>query len=171
MSNSLVEARVAASLGAYEPEIATQLREARRRLRSMFPDGFELVFDNYNALVFGISPTERTSDAFISVAGYPRWVTLFFLHGAGLRDPAGLLEGQGKQVRSIRLEAAADISKAQVQALIAQAALPHAPAFLAAPPLTTVIKLVATKRRPRRPASNAPATGRPTKSKRASTRA
>jgi hypothetical protein len=103
MRASAIESQVAVFLGKYTPVVEAQLREARSRLRALFPRGFELVYDNYNALVFGISPTERTSDVFLSVAGYPKWVTLFFLHGDGLRDPSGLLEGQGKQVRSIRL--------------------------------------------------------------------
>ncbi len=77
----------------------------------MFPHGFELVFDNYNPLVFGISPTDRTADAFVSIAGYPKWVTLFFLNGKGLDDPEGLLVGEGKQVRSIRLAASGDLDQ------------------------------------------------------------
>ena len=129
-----------------------QLREARSALRGIFPRGFELVFDNYNALVFAISPTGKTSEAFISVAGYPRWVTLFFLHGASLRDPHNLLEGSGKQVRSIRLETPASISTPEVEALIEQAVKPHRRALQAAPTLTTTIKTVVAKQRPRRPA-------------------
>jgi len=159
MSVVSTESQIEAFLGKYMPEVEGLLREARGRLRFMFPRGFELVFDNYNALVFGISPTERTSDAFLSVAGYPKWVTLFFLHGASLHDPKGLLEGQGKQVRSIRLKQAADISTPEVEALIAQAVLPRAAAFVAAPALATVIKLVVAKQRSRRPASSAMAPG------------
>lgn len=151
-STDPVEAQIATFLEEYTPEIETQLREARRRLRARFARGFELVFSNYNALVFGISPTQKTSDAFISVVGYPRWVTLFFLNGAALRDPARLLEGEGKQVRSIRLKSAADIGTVQVQALMAQAVVPRAAALREAPPLVTIIKTVVTKRRPRRPA-------------------
>jgi len=148
-----IESQIAAFLGKYTPAIEAQLRDARARLRVRFPRGFELVFDNYNALVFGISPTERTRDAFISVVGYPKWVTLFFLHGRDLHDPQGLLEGQGKQVRSIRLKQAAEIDSPEVAALIAQAIVPCEPALLAAPPLSTIIKMVAAKQRPRRPAS------------------
>src|SRR5438445_580212 len=153
MRASAIESQVAVFLGKYTPVVEAQLREVRSRLRALFPRGFELVYDNYNALVFGISPTERTSDVFLSVAGYPKWVTLFFLHGDGLRDPSGLLEGQGKQVRSIRLQATADIDTPEVQVLIAQAVLPYGSALLAAPSLTTVIKSVSAKQRPRRPAS------------------
>jgi hypothetical protein len=155
MSLSLQESKIETFIAKYSPEVAAQLREARARLRSFFPRGFELVFDNYNALVFGFSATEQTKDAFISVAGYPKWVTLFFLYGAQLHDPKGLLEGTGKQVRSIRLKTPSDINKTEVEELIAQATLPHEAALQAAPPLTTTIKLVVAKQRPRRPASKA----------------
>ena len=151
-----MEAQIAGFLAKYTPAIETQLREARARLRAMFPRGFELVFDNYNALVFGISPTERTSESFLSVAGYPKWVTLFFLNGAALHDPHGLLEGEGKQVRGIRLKEPASINTPEVQALITQAVAPYESAFLAAPGLTTVVKLVSAKQRPRRPTSAGP---------------
>ncbi len=155
MNLSQQESQIEAFVAKYSPEVAAQLREARARLRSFFPRGFELVFDNYNALVFGISTTERAKEAFISVAGYPKWVTLFFLLGAQLRDPKGLLEGSGKQVRSIRLKAPEDINKTEVEALIAQAVRPHESALEAAPPLTTIIKMVVAKQRPRRPVSKA----------------
>jgi hypothetical protein len=151
MKSTETEAEIAAFLGRYTPAIEAQLREARSRLCAMFPRGFELVFDTYNALVFGISPTERRSDSFLSVAGYPKWVTLFFLNGVDLHDPAGLLEGQGKQVRSIRLKHPADINSPEVQALIAQAVARYESALRVAPILTTVIKSVAVKQRSRRP--------------------
>lgn len=155
MKLSPQESQIEAFIAKYSPEVAAQLREARARLRSFFPHGFELVFDNYNALVFGISSTERAKEAFISVAGYPKWVTLFFLYGAQLRDPTGLLEGSGKQVRSIRLKTPEDINKSEVEEFIAQAIRPYESTLQAAPPLTTTIKMIVAKQRPRRPASKA----------------
>jgi len=59
-----VESRIDTFLARYTPEIAAQLREARARLRAAFPRGVEMVYDNYNALVFGIGAGERRSDAF-----------------------------------------------------------------------------------------------------------
>jgi len=119
-------------------------------MHALFPRGHELVYDNYNALVFGFSPTERTSDALLSVAGYPRWVTLFFLRGAALDDPHKLLQGAGSQVRSIRLAAVECLDRPEVLSLIEQAVQPHAAAFGAAPALSTVVKSVSLKQRPRR---------------------
>ena len=150
-----VEARIEAFVARYAPAIAAQLRDARRRLRAHFPRGVEMVFDNYNALVFGIGPTDQSRASFISIAGYPKWVTLFFLDGAGLDDPQGLLEGDGKQVRGIRLATPADMDSPAVAALIAQAIAPHADALAAAAPLSTVIKAEVQKQRPRRPAAKA----------------
>ena len=147
------ERRITAFVDKFSPTIADQLRDARRRLRAHFPRGVEMVFDNYNALVFGIGPTDQSRDSFISIAGYPKWVTLFFLDGASLRDPDGLLEGDGKQVRGIRLKTPADLDSPAVAALIDQAAAPYRDALASAPPLTTVIKMEVEKQRPRRPAA------------------
>lgn len=138
-------------LGRYAPDIEKTLRDAREKLRAHFPRGFELVFDNYNALVFAMSPTEKSRDAFVSVAGYPKWVTLFFLYGADLDDPKGLLEGTGKQVRSIRLESAKDLDRRDVKALVKRAIAPFAKELRAAPPRTTIVSAVSAKRRDRSP--------------------
>ncbi len=151
MSES-VEKQISSFVGKYSPEIATQLRDARKRLRSLFPRGYELVFDNYNALVFGISPTENSRDAFVSIAGYPRWVTLFFLHGADLPDPGKLLQGSGKQVRSIRLKHPDEFDVPAVRELIERARDPYSASLDAAPALRTVLKLQIASPRPRRPA-------------------
>jgi len=151
MTAASVEARIGEFVSRYSPQIGPELREARARLRALFCRGFELVYDNTNALVFAISPTPVSTDAFVSVAGYPRWVTLFFSHGERLHDPQRLLQGRGRRVRSIRLQTAAMINTPEVEALILQAALPLKKAFLAAPPLATAIKAVAATQRPRRP--------------------
>ena len=147
------ERRIAGFVDKYTPAIAAQLRDARQRLRAHVPRGVEMVFDNYNALVFGIGPTDRTRESFVSIAGYPKWVTLFFLDGASLHDPEGLLEGDGKQVRGIRLKTAADMATPAVAALIAQVIATRRDALAAAAPLSTVIKAEVEKQRPRRPAT------------------
>lgn len=167
---SSTESQIAGFLGKYTPAIEAQLREARARLRAMFPRGCELVYDNYNALVFAISPSERTSEAFLSVTGYPKWVTLFFLNGAALNDPTKLLEGEGKQVRGIRLKSPDTINSPAVQALIAQAVSPYESAFLSAPALRTIVKPVSAKQRPRRPVPAGSAPHAPPASERRATR-
>jgi len=144
------ETDIATFLAKCSPEIAAQLRGARTKLQALFPRGCELVYDNYNALVFCFGPTDRASSAILSVAGYPRWITLFFAKGKLLQDPAGLLQGTGSTVRSIRLGSAADLDHPVVRALITQAIHPQLPALEAAPLLQTIIKSISTRQRPRR---------------------
>lgn len=147
-------------MSKYTPEIATQLSLARAHLSSRFARGYELVYDNYNGLVFGFGPTERASDAIVSVAGYPRWVTLFFLKGRELADPSHLLKGTGSTVRSIRLEPFAVLRAPEVQRLLDAAIGRCAEALGNAPPLSTVVKSVSHKQRPRRPPAAAPSGSR-----------
>jgi hypothetical protein len=145
-----VRASIRSFVAKYDPAIASQLRACRRKVRALIPRGFEMVYDNYNGLVFGFSPTERPSDALLSIVGYPRWVALFLLQGASVADPDGLLQGTGRQVRSLRLGAPGDLDDPKVRALIARALSPAARAFAAAPPLRTIVKSVSAKQRPRR---------------------
>lgn len=153
MKQSPIESQIDACLAKYSPEVSVQLRSARTRLQAMFPQGHELVYDTYNALVFAFSSTLRSSGAILSVAGYPKWVNLFFSHGADLDDPDRLLQGAGSRVRSIRLRSAEHLLEPAVQALIAQAMEPHREVLLHASPLQTCIKSMATKQRSRRPAA------------------
>jgi len=139
-------------LAKYSLPVAKQLSAARAKLRALFPTGYELVYDNYNALVFGFGPTARASDAVVSIAGYPEWVRLFFLRGAFLEDPQDLLEGAGAQVRSIRLASPHDIDRREIVALIRQAKEVHRAGFSTAAPLSTVVKSVSRKQRPRQSA-------------------
>ena len=147
-----MEAEIASFLGKYTPELRRTFAAARVKMRVLFPRGFELVYDNYNALVFGYSATERASAALVSIAGYPKWVTLFFLKGSVLADPTRRLEGSGKTVRGIRLASPETLDEPDVKALLVDAMRSQTSAFAQAPALRTVVKSVSGKQRPRRPA-------------------
>ena len=151
-----VRSQIDAFVAQYTPEIATQLRRARADLRKLIPKGYELVYDSHNALVFAFGPTVRASDPVISIAGYPNWVTLFFARGKALDDPQDLLEGTGATIRSIRLVPFGVMRSRPVRALIRQAVAARADSFRQAPALTTVLKAVSPKRRPRTPGSPKP---------------
>jgi len=135
----------------YSPEIAAQLRRARAELRKLVPNGYELVYDNYNALVFAFGPTSKASELVGSSAGYPNWVTLFFAKGKALEDPEGLLQGSGTAIRSIRLTPFATLKSRPVQALLKRALAAQTRSFKQAPPLSTLVKTVSAKQRARRP--------------------
>ncbi len=138
-------------IDCYTPEVAALARSVLARMREILPGAVELVYDNYNALVIGFGPTDRTSDAVFSVALYPRWVNLFFLQGVMLPDPCGLLQGTGKQVRSIRVADVTDLDRPDVRELI-DCAVDLGPApFDSCSPGRLVIKSISPSQRPRRP--------------------
>jgi hypothetical protein len=151
MKANAASGEIAGFIAKFSPEMVRTIKACRAKMRRIFPRGYELVYDNYTALAFGYAPSERASEVPVSFAAYPRWATLFFLQGAALKDPLGLLEGSGSRVRSIRLESASDLGKVAIKALIAQAVKPRAKQFAAAPRITTVVRAVSAKQRPRRP--------------------
>jgi hypothetical protein len=141
-----------AFLDKYSPTIATLARACLDKMRARLPGTVQLVYDNYNALVIGFGPSERASEAVFSIALYPRWVTLFFLQGAGLPDPKHLLKGSGKVVRHVVLASAADLDQPAVQGLMATARKRAEPAIDPDAKGSLVIRSVSAKQRPRRPA-------------------
>jgi hypothetical protein len=97
------EQQLESFLAKYDPEVATFARRALAKMRKLVPGAVEMVYDNYNWLVIGFSPTERPSEAIFSLVLPPGRVTLCFLQGAGLPDPVKRLQGSGNVVRNIRL--------------------------------------------------------------------
>jgi len=139
-------------MAKYDPAIAAEGRSALATLRRILPGGGELVYDNYNWLVVGFGPTERPSEAVLSLVFTPRWLTLcFLLHGAQLSDPERLLRGSGSRVRNIRLASAKDLNRPAVRALIGEALSRGWPGFDQRRPRRLIIKSISAKQRPRRP--------------------
>src|SRR5271168_2697791 len=116
------EAQLDEFLAKFTPEVEATARQALKKIRARLPGAIELVYDNYNALAIGFSPTERASDAIFSIALYPRWVSLFFLiNGTTLHDPDCYLRGGGSRVRHTVLENAATFDDPAVLDLMGQA--------------------------------------------------
>jgi hypothetical protein len=136
----------------FAPDVARIARAALTKVRKLTPGAIEIVYDNYNALAIGFSPTGRASDAILSVALYPRWVSVFFLQGAKLPDPKKRLRGSGSRVRHIVLEAARDLDEPAVRELIDLALSRTKVSLDPGQRRQLVIKSVSAKQRPRRPA-------------------
>jgi hypothetical protein len=137
-------------MARYSPAVAADARQALAFLRQRLPTATRLVYDNYNALVIGFGASEKAGDIILSIALYPRWVTLFFLRGVDLPDPHGLLEGSGSQVRGVRLDPISRLETAEVGALI-DAAVANAPPLPPSGQGELIIKSISAKQRPRMP--------------------
>jgi hypothetical protein len=136
-------------LHRFSPEIVALARAARARLRRRFPRAIEMVYDNYNALVIGYSPTERPSDAVLSLVIFPKRVSVCFIQGKHLPDPDGVLQGNGNQVRFIRLDPrAAILETPPLKALLSEAVAFGDTPFAGSRQL--VITAISKKQRPRR---------------------
>jgi hypothetical protein len=145
------ERQVRSYIAKYSPEVARVARQARGKIRKLLPGAVELVYDNYNALALAFGPTDRPSDLILSIALYPRWVSLFFTRGAKLADPHGLLRGSGSKIRHVVIQRAVLLDSAPVKALIKEALATH-PRRLTDGRGRTIIQSVSAKQRPRRPA-------------------
>ena len=142
-------------LDKYTPEVAAFARLALTKMRRLMPGAIEMVYDNYYALVVGFGPSERPSEAIFSIALYPDHVSLCFLQGARLQDPAGLLEGSGNVVRHIRLFTAGSpdprrLDDRDVRMLIASGLLDAKVQMPAKPQRKLIIRAISAKQRPRR---------------------
>jgi len=146
------EAQLAGFLAKYTPEIASLAEGALAKMRSYLPGATELVYDNYNALAIGFGPSDRASEAIFSIALYPRWVSLFFLHGADLPDPDRVLQGTGTSARHMILKSPSTLDEPSVQVLIEHALLGATVPIDPTRAGRLVIKSVSEQQRSRRPA-------------------
>ncbi len=121
------QAQLDSFIDKFTPEVASLTRELLVKMKRRVPGATIMVYDNYNALAIGFGPTEKASQAVLSLAVMPRWVTLCFLHGVGLPDPHRILRGSGNQVRHVRLHTAEAIDDPRVQDLISAALDPCKP--------------------------------------------
>lgn len=130
------------------------IRGVRQALRKRFSTAFELAYDNYNFFVLAYSPTERPSDAVVSMAAGASGVGVCFLHGARLPDPKKVLLGSGSQTRFIRVASVGVLSRPEVRALFAVAVAQSRASFRTSGKPTLIIRSVSAKQRPRRKAAS-----------------
>ena len=119
------EQQIKGFIAKYEPEYQRLIVSVRRALRKRFPTADELVYNYPNAFVIAYSPTERGSDAVVAISAAANGLRLVFNQGPTLPDPKELLQGSGKQTRSIWVESAKTLALAEIEALM-RAALDHA---------------------------------------------
>jgi hypothetical protein len=144
--------QLASFIAKFDPTVAKLIRGARAVMRKRLPTALELVYDNYNFLAIGYSPTERASDCVVSLACGSNGVSLSFYYGATLPDPDGVLLGSGNQNRFVRLESAGTLATPAVERLIAAALAQAKTPMPASGKTRTIVKSISAKQRPRRAA-------------------
>lgn len=101
---------------SYDPDVSELARSARALVRRLAPDAEEKLLRPWKTVAYG------RSEKFCAVSPHQAWVNLQFHSGASLPDPSGLLEGTGKSMRHVKIEAVRDLKRRPLAALIRAAA-------------------------------------------------
>jgi hypothetical protein len=88
---------------SFPPEIQETALWLRDFVWTLYPKANELIYDNYNAVAFGWSPTDRVGHTFCSIAlgRTSHNVHFGFYWGSQIADPEKKLIGNGNQYRYI----------------------------------------------------------------------
>jgi hypothetical protein len=84
----------------------------------LYPDTNELIYDNYNAVAFGWSPTDKAGDVFCSIAVCSDHVNFGFNRGVDFPDPQKALIGNGSQYRYLRVRNKDDFPEEYIKQLL-----------------------------------------------------
>lgn len=89
----------------------------------LYPATNELIYDNYNAVAFGWSPTDRQGHIFCSIAvgRTSKNIHFGFYWGKEISDPEKILLGQGNQYRYILVTDKTKFPKSYIEQLTQEA--------------------------------------------------
>ena len=102
------------------PEVQDLMLQARALILGLVPDAGEKVYLGWNGIHF--STAGGMKDTFCAISPQKTRINLYFTQGVHLPDPAGLLEGTGKNMRHVKIEGTKQLNSRTVKALIKAAA-------------------------------------------------
>lgn len=121
----------------------------RRWLRKRLPTAHEVVYEYHNlgAVVISFSPNDHGYEGVLGIRADANGVKLYFNQGKELPDPAKLLQGSGRQTRSIDVEGASTLARPAVASLIDEAIARNPVPFEGAGRGSVVIRPASPKKR------------------------
>jgi len=87
----------------------------------LYPDTNELIYDNYNSVAFGWSPTDKAGDVFCSIAMFTDHVNFGFNRGSEIPDKQKMLLGEAALYRYITVRDREDFPEEYVKQLLEMA--------------------------------------------------
>ena len=110
-------------LTPFNKEITERALWLREFIWDLYPQANELIYDNYNALAVGWSPTDRVGHTFCSIAlgRTSNNVHFGFYWGSEISDPDKILLGEGNQYRYILVPDKDKFPKAYIKKLVKEA--------------------------------------------------
>ena len=110
-------------LKSFDREITETVLWLREFVWDLYPTSNELIYDNYNALAFGWSPTDRLGHTFCSIAvgRTSKNIHFGFYWGNEISDPEKKLIGNGNQYRYILVTGKKYFPKTYIKKLLKEA--------------------------------------------------
>lgn len=110
-------------LKPFREEIIDRVLWLRNFIWNLYPESNELIYDNYNALAIGWSPTDRVGHTFCSIAvgRTSDNVHFGFYWGSEIADPDKILLGEGNQYRYILVPDKEKFPKAYIKKRVKEA--------------------------------------------------
>ena len=110
-------------LAAYPQEKKDIVLWLRDFVWDLYPHCNELIYDNYNAVAFGWSPTDKLGQTFCSIAAYRtnHNIHFGFYWGNEIADPEKKLLGNGNQYRYILVDDLKTFPKTYIKKLTKEA--------------------------------------------------
>jgi hypothetical protein len=105
----------------FDEKLAKLAQELRKFLKQKTKPKYELVVDSTISLNIGYGFTEKAWDCFCGIIVYSKHINLSFPSGAFIPDPKGLLIGEGKRVRHLKVYELDDLDNQDVLNLIQEA--------------------------------------------------
>ena len=147
------EAQLGTLIAKFAPEHLKLIGAMRRWRRKRLPTAHEVVYEYRDCFVVSYSPNERGYEGVLAIRASAKGVRLYFNRGKELPDPEKLLQGSGKQTRSIHIEGASTLARPAVARLIEEAiARNHVPFARTGRGPVVIRSTSAKQRRQRRPA-------------------
>jgi len=110
-------------LKPFSPQIKETVLKLREFVWDLYPHANELIYDNYNAVAFGWSPTEKVGHTFCSIAigRSSKNIHFGFYWGSEIKDPKKMLIGEGNQYRYILVDQFENFPTTYIKKLMADA--------------------------------------------------
>ena len=144
------EAQLRTLIDKFAPAHLRLIGAMRRSLRKRLPTAHEVVYEYRDWFVISYSPNERGYEGVLAIRADADGVKLYFNRGKELPDPEKLLQGSGKQTRSIDVEGASTLARPEVASLIDEAIARNRVPFERAGRGSVVIRSTSAKKRRRR---------------------
>lgn len=146
-------------LEPFDEKIKSTVLWLRDFVWDLYPKTNELIYDNYNAVAVGWSPTDRLGHIFSSIAigRTSKNIHFGFYWGTEISDPEKKLIGEGKQYRYLLVKDLKDFPKTYIKKLVKEA-YANSLAKVKKPEQLmqgkTILKSISAKKRQKKPVLN-----------------